>query len=98
MKVLISKTLKGTYTRQKKKHTTTISPLRSPFNTKNVNCHEIFISDRILLKLECDLDKYLYFPYAGTKHIKAKGKRVLESLIQRYCLHGIPSMFYIFKV
>ena len=38
------------YTRQKKKkRTTTIFPLRSHFK-ENVNCHEIFISDQILLK------------------------------------------------
>ena len=29
--------------KKKKKRTTTIFPLRSPFNTKNVKCHEIFI-------------------------------------------------------
>ena len=58
------------------------------------------MSDQILLKPECDLNEYLYFPCVGTKHIKANGKRVLEALIQRYCLHGIPStcMFYICKV
>ena len=42
-----------------------------------------FISDQILLKLECDLDEYLYFPCVGTKHIKANGKLVLEALIQQ---------------
>ena len=65
---------------------------------ENVNCHEIFISDQILLKLECDIDEYMYIPCIGTKHIKANGKRVAEALIQRYCLHGIPSTFYICKV
>ena len=70
-----------------------IFPLRS-----NVNCHEIFISDQILLKLQCDVDEYLFFPCVGTEHIKAKGKGVLEALIQRYCLHEIPSNFYISKV
>ena len=58
----------------------------------------MFISDLILLKLKCDVDEYLYFPYVGTKHIKAKGKGVLEALIQRYRLHEIPSMFYMSKV
>ena len=53
----------------------------------------MFIFDQILLKLECDVDEYLYHPNVGTKHIKANGKRVLEALIQRYCLHGIPSIF-----
>ena len=87
------------YTRQKKKRTTTIFPLRSPFNMKMLFfCHEIFISDQILLRLECDVDDYLYFPCVGTKHIKANGKQVLEALIHRYCLHGIPSMSYICKV
>ena len=40
--------------------------------------------------------KNLHFPCAGTKHIKANGKRVLEALIQRYCLHEIPSFFFTF--
>ena len=56
---------------------------------------KIFISDQILLKLERDVDEYLYFPFEGTEHIKANGKQVLEALIQRYCLYGSPSMFYI---
>ena len=86
------------YTRQKKKRTTTIFPLRSPIKLENVNCHEIVISDQILLKLKCDVDEYLHFPFVGTKHIKAKGKGILKALIQRYCLHEIPSMFYISKV
>ena len=60
-----------------------------------MNCHEIFISDQILPKLEVDVDEYLYSPYIGTKHIKVKGKEVLEALIQRYCLHEIPSMINI---
>ena len=86
------------YTRQKKKRTTTIFPIKVSFKYENVNWHEIFISDQILLKLKCDVDEYLYFPFVGTKHIKANGKRVLEALIQRYCLHGILSnMFYICK-
>ena len=37
---------------------------------------------------------YLYFYCAGTKHHIAKGKEVLEALIQRYCLHELSSMFY----
>ena len=75
-------------------------PIKISFYYENVNCNEIFISDQILLKLECDIDEYLHFPSVGTKHIKANGKRVLEALIQRYCLHGIPSlsMFNICKV
>ena len=56
------------------------------------------MTDQISLKLECDLDEYLYFPYVGTKHIKTKGKGVLEALIQPYCLHEIPSKSYISKV
>ena len=58
----------------------------------------MFISDQILLNFKCDVDEYLYFPFVGTKHIKAKGNKVFEALIQRYCLHEIPSMFYISKV
>ena len=58
----------------------------------------MFISDQILLKLECDIFGYLYIPFVGTKHIKANNKLVLEALIQRYCLHGILSMSYICKV
>ena len=49
----------------------------------NDNGNEMFISDQILLKNNCDLDEYLYSPCGGTKHIKAKGKGVLEALIQR---------------
>ena len=63
---------------KKKKRTTTIFPIKVSFLYENVNCHEILISDQILLKLKCDLDEYLYFPCVGTKHIKASGKRVLE--------------------
>ena len=83
----------GIYTRQKKKRTTTIFPLRSP-----VNWHEIVISVQILLKLDLDLDEYLYCSSVGRKHIKARDKEILEALIQRYCLHESPSMFYISKV
>ena len=68
------------YTRQKKKRTTSIFPFISPFNTKIENCHDIFISDQNLLKLECDKDVHLYFPRVGTKHIKTKDKGVLEAL------------------
>ena len=46
----------------------------------------------MLPKYECGVDEYLCFPYVGTKHIKANGKRVLEVFIQWYCLRGIPSM------
>ena len=53
-------------------------PIKISFNYENVNCHEIFISDQILLKLEFDVDEYLTFPCAGTKYIKAKGKEVLK--------------------
>ena len=58
----------------------------------------MFISDQILLKLESDVDEYLHLPCVGTKLTKANGKWVVETLIHRYCLHGIPSMFYICKV
>ena len=58
----------------------------------------MFIFDQILLKFKWDVDEYLYFPCVNTKHIKAKGKEVFEALIQRYCLHEIPSMFHISKV
>ena len=77
------------YTQQKKKRTTTIFPLRSPY----VNCHEIFISDQILLNLKCGVDAYLYLPFESTKHIKANGKRVFEALMQRYYLQGIRECF-----
>ena len=52
-----------------------------------------YSSDQILLKLECDVDEYLYLPFESTKHIKANGKRVFEALMQRYCLHGIRACF-----
>ena len=58
----------------------------------------MFISDQILLKLECDVDQYLNLPYVDTKHTQANGKLVLETLIQRYCLHGILSRFYNWKL
>ena len=73
-------------------------PIKISFLYANINCHEIFISDQILLTLECGVDVCLYFPCVGTKHTKAKGKGVLEASIQRYCLHKIQSMFYISKV
>ena len=85
------------YTQQKKKRTTTIFPIKISIYYENVNCHEIFVSDQILLKLECDVDEYLYFPFEGTKHIKANVKRVLEAYIQRYCLYESPSLLYICK-
>ena len=69
------------YTRQKKKRTTTIFPLRSPFNTKMLIIMKYSFCDQILLNLECDVDKYLYISVVGTKHIKAKDKEVLEALI-----------------
>ena len=48
-------------------------PIKISLYFENVNCHEIFISDQILLKLECDIDEHLYFPCVGTKHIMANG-------------------------
>ena len=56
-------------------------PIKFSFYYENVNCHEILISDQILLKLECDIDEYLFFPCVGIKHIKANGEQVLEALI-----------------
>ena len=73
-------------------------PIKISFSYENVNRHEIFISQQILLKLELEVDEYLYFPCVCTKHIKMNGKRVLEALTQRHFLHGIPSMFYICNV
>ena len=73
-------------------------PIKISFKYENFNSHKIFISDKILIKLKCDVDEYLYLHCVGTKHINAMGKGVLEALIQRYCLHEIPSMFYISKV
>ena len=68
-------------------------PIKISLLYENVNCHEIFISDQILLKLECDVDEYLYLSFVSTKHIKANGKRVFEALFQRYSLHGIRACF-----
>ena len=68
-------------------------PIKISLKYENVNCHEIFIYDQILLKLKCDVDEYLYIPFVSTKHIKANGKRVFEALIQRYCPHGIRACF-----
>ena len=50
--------------------------IKFPFWYENVRCHEIFISDQILLKLEYDVDECLYLPYVGTKLIEPVGKRV----------------------
>ena len=80
-----------------KKRTTTIFPLDLLLK-QNVNSHEIFISDQILLKLECDIDEFLYLLFVGTKHTKANDKRATKALCQRCCLQGIPNMFYICKV
>ena len=37
-------------------------PIKISFKYENVNFHEIFISDQILLKLKFDVDEYRYFP------------------------------------
>ena len=37
-------------------------PIKTSFLYENVNCHEIFISEQIVLKIERDVDEYLYFP------------------------------------
>ena len=47
----------------------------------------MIISDQILLKLEFDVDEYLYLTCTGTKLTTANGKRVAEAFIQCYCLH-----------
>ena len=60
----------------KKKRTSKIFLLSSPFNA---NCHNIFISDQILVKLECGVDEYLCLQCVETKRINANGK--LYSLI-----------------
>ena len=73
-------------------------PIKFSFWYENVNCHDLLISDQILLKLECGVDEYLYLPCIETKHTKANGKRVFEAFIQYHCLHGITSMVYNFKV
>ena len=78
------------YTRPLKKRTTTIFPFRSPFKTKNVNCHEILLSDQILLKLECDVDEYLYLPCVGTKWLTSCGSvntTLLSKWNSEYVLH-----------
>ena len=77
----------------KKKRTTTIFPLRSPYNMKMLIVMKYSFLIKSLLKLECDVDEYLYLPFVSTKQIKANGKRVVEALIQRYCLHGIRACF-----
>ena len=51
------------------------------FKYENVNCHEILISDQILLKLECGVGEYLNLPCVETKHIKAIGKSDFEAFI-----------------
>ena len=53
------------YTRQKKKRNTMIFPIKLSFLYENVNCHKIFISDQILLRLKCGVDEYLYLPWVG---------------------------------
>ena len=56
----------------------------------------MFISDQILLKLECYVDEYLYLSCEGTKLKTAYGKGVAEVFFfLRFGLHGIPSMFFI---
>ena len=41
-------------------------PVKLSFEYKNVNCHEILISDQIILILECGIDEYLYLPCVRT--------------------------------
>ena len=65
---------------------------------ENVNCHKILITDQVLLKLYCGIDKYLYLPSVGTKHIKANDKQGFEAFLQCYCLEGILSVLYKCKV
>ena len=55
-------------------------PIKFSFLYENVNCHEIFISDQILLKLKCGVDEHLYLPCVGMKHSEANGKRVFGSI------------------
>ena len=86
------------YNQQKKKRTTTIFPLKIVNECENATCHEILVSDDILLKFECGVDEYLYLPCIGTKHIKANGKWVFKAFIQCYSLHQILSMLYCCKV
>ena len=50
------------YTRQNKKRTTTIFPIKFSFRYENVSCLEIFITNQILLKRVCDVDEYQYLP------------------------------------
>ena len=52
--------------------------LELAIKNKNVNVHEIFISDQIVLKLECNIDEYLYLPCVGKILTKANGKRVAK--------------------
>ena len=58
-------------------------PIKISFEYENVNCHEIFISNQILLKLECELDEYLYFPCVDTNTPSRMVNEFLEASIQR---------------
>ena len=85
------------YTRQKKKRTTTIFPFRSPLKTKML----IVLNYSFLIK---SYKTWVWRRWVSVPSLcrhnthQANGKRVAEALIQQYCLHGIPSMFYICKV
>ena len=73
----------------KKKRTSKIFPLSYPFNAKKlIVIKYLFLSDQILLKLECGVDEYLCLPGIERKHIKANAKRGLEASIQCYCVQG----------
>ena len=46
-----------------------------PILMLNANCHEILISDHILLKLKYVVDEYLWLPIVRTGTINAIGKQ-----------------------
>ena len=43
-------------------------PFKTSFSYENVSCHEIFISEQIVLKIKCDVDEYLFFPVYAQKY------------------------------
>ena len=52
------------------------------FKYENVSCHKILISEKILLKLECGVDKYLYLLFVRIIHTRRK----LNKFWKRYSM------------
>ena len=63
------------YARKNETHHYDFPMIDISFKYENIYCHELFISNHILLKLKYDVDAYLYIPCVGTKH---KRLRVME--------------------